>query len=892
MDLDTSFGHWLHTRRRALDLTQDDLARRVGCALVTIQKLEADERRPSRQIAERLADCLKIPADDRAAFITLARGEPYHDPAAEAAEHPLCAPERPLTNLAAPLTRLIGRKQDIAAVRNTLLRGEVRLLTLVGPPGIGKTRLSIAVAREVQAAFSDGVSFVVLAPLGDPALVLATIAQTLGMAERAGQPLLETLKAVLQAKRRLLLLDNFEHLLDAAPLVVELLEACPGLKALITSRAALRVRGERLYAVPPLLLPNLTQLPATVALARNPAVALFVERAQDVLPHFQLTAQNAAVVAAICVRLDGLPLAIELAAARIRLLPPEALLARLEQRLAVLTDGARDLPPRHRTLRAAIGWSYDLLDASEQVLFRRLSVFVGGWTLEAAGAVPNASGDLPLDVLDGLAALVDKSLLREEGGDDEPRFVMLETVRQYAAEKLDEAGETELFRARHCDWFLQVAEEAYLEQLKTSAAMSFDQLAREHDNLRAALDWSLRHDHIVKALRLCYLLDYFWGIRAHWSEGRAWIERALAVANFDSKGAGPQEIALWAQGLCTLGILAVFQRDFAAAQDSLVKSVGLYRNLARSQVLSAEEKNDMGAALNYLGFTAYYQGDYARATALYQEALSLYRELRNTRGAGFTLSMLGRAAIHQGQYNLAAGLGQESAAIGRKLEHVHLTAAALDVTGRALYSQGDFQRARSLLEESLSLSKELDYQQDVADTLNILGLVEFYQGEYRRATELLEEALALSQSLKYSMGQACSLRTQAEVALAERNTARAKALLVESLASFRQLGLKWYLTRCLEIKAAIDVAEHQSARAARLFGAASALRETLGAPLPPPDRSTYDCAVESARGQLGKQAFAAAWDAGQAMPLEQAIEYALNATSSAPTPSHPPSPIP
>jgi predicted ATPase/transcriptional regulator with XRE-family HTH domain/Tfp pilus assembly protein PilF len=880
MDVETSFGRWLRVRRRALDLTQDDLARRVGCSVVTIRKIEADERRPSRQIAERLADGLLIAADDRAAIITLARAEPYLDPAA-AAPRPLPAPQRPPTNLPAPLTRLIGRKQDIAAMRNALLRGATRLVTLIGPPGIGKTRLSIEVARDVHDAFVDGASFVALAPISDPSLVIPTIAQTLGVRESAGRPLLETLKAALHSKRLLLLLDNFEHLLDAAPLIVELLEACMGLKALITSRAALHVRGEQLYPVPPLLLPDLTQLPATGALARTPAVALFVERAREVLPHFTLTAQNAAAVAAICVRLDGLPLAIELAAARIRLLSPQTLLARLEQRLDVLTDAARDLPPRHRTLRAAIAWSYDLLDASEQVLFRRLSVFVGGCTLAVAEAVCNADGDLPTDITDGVEALVDKSLLQQiKGPDDEPRFVMLETVRQYAAEKLDEAGETDMFRARHRDWFLQVAEQAYPQLDTPTVAMWFDRLAQEHDNLRAALDWSLRQGEAVKALRLTYLLVSFWNIRGHWSEGRTWIERALAVANFDSEAAVPREIALWAQALGGLGQLAFAQGDFDAASTLLEKSTGLYRDLALSRPLGADEKRGMAHARNYLGFAAFHQGDYAQATALFEETLSLWQELGYALMAGFALSLLGRVAIRQGQYERAAQLGEESVAIGRKLGHIHLMASALDATGRAFCCQGDFERARLLLEESLALSQALDFQQDVADTLNTLGLVAYYQGDYRRATDLLEEGLAVSQALQHRAGTANALSTRSEVALAQGNLARARALLVESLASFRQAGMQWNVIRGLEIMAAIDATERQSARAARLFGAASALREALGAPLPPPDRPTYDCAVESARGQLGKQAFAAAWAEARAMTLEQVIEYALNATGS------------
>jgi transcriptional regulator with XRE-family HTH domain len=329
MELEMSFGRWLRARRRTLDLTQDDLARQVGCSVVTIRKIEADERRPSRQIAERLVDCLQIAADQRPAIITLARAEPYFEAVPVVApERPLGAPSRPPSNLPVPLTQLIGRKQDVAAVSNALLRSETRLLTLLGPPGIGKTRLSIEVARHVQAAFADGAYFITLAPIGDPALVIARIAQTLGVRESADLQLLETLKTALQAKRLLLVLDNLEHLLDAAPLVVELLGACPGLKTLVTSRAILHVRGERLYAVPPLLLPDLTQLPATATLARNPAVALFVERAQAVLPEFQLTLQNALSVSAICVRLDGLPLAIELAATRMKLLPAEGVLAR------------------------------------------------------------------------------------------------------------------------------------------------------------------------------------------------------------------------------------------------------------------------------------------------------------------------------------------------------------------------------------------------------------------------------------------------------------------------------------------------------------------------------------------------------------------------------------
>jgi predicted ATPase/DNA-binding XRE family transcriptional regulator len=449
MNLDTSFGRWLRQRRRALDLTQDGLARQIGCAVVTIQKLEADERRPSRLLAERLADGLMVAAEERGALIMLARGEPYCAPTpAQAVEPPPRAPEQPPTNLPTPLTRLIGRKQDIAAARNTLLRGKVRLLTLIGSPGIGKTRLSIEVAREVQAAFSDGVSFVALAPISDPSLVIATIAQTLRVRESAGESLLEMVKAALHSKRLLLLLDNFEHLLDATPLVLELLEACPGLKALVTSRAPLRVPGEQLYTVPPLLVPTLAQLPTTGALARTPAVALFVERAQAVLPEFRLTEQNAPIVAAICVRLDGLPLAIELAAVWVRALACAEIAQEIDNNLGFLATSLSDVPTRQRSLHAVFDHSWRLLTEHEQRVLRRLSVFRGGLEYDAAEAVADATLLL-------LAALVDKSLLRRN---ETGRYELHELIRQYAEEQLHEFGETERVYDRHLEYCLALAE--------------------------------------------------------------------------------------------------------------------------------------------------------------------------------------------------------------------------------------------------------------------------------------------------------------------------------------------------------------------------------------------------------------------------------------------------
>jgi predicted ATPase/class 3 adenylate cyclase len=591
-------------------------------------------------------------------------------------------------NLPIHPTVLLGRERAVAAVC-TLLRQGARLVTLTGPGGTGKTRLGIQVAADLLDRFEHGVFLVELAPISDPALVPATIAQMLGLRDLGGRPVLDTLREYLRARSVLLVLDNFEQILPAAPVVADLLATSPGLRVLVTSREPLRLRGEHEYAVPPLALPEPRQVATVEVASTSPAVALFVQRAQAIRTDFALTDENAPAVAVICARLDGLPLAIELASARVRTLTPQVIVERVERRLPLLTGGARDLPARQQTLRATIDWSHDLLSEQEQRLFGRLSVFVAGCTLEAAEVVCNP-GTPDVDVVSGLESLAVKSLIRQsDDPDSEPRFAMLETIREYALERLGEGSEMACQRRRHATYFLAVAERAEPQLHGPEQRHWLNRLEVEHGNLRAALQWTVQEDEAEIGLRLGGALAHFWEVRGHHTEGRAHLTRVLQLTGARAFPAPRANV------LRNLGFLAHDQGDYAEARACHQESLAIMRDLG--------DRRGVARAQAGLAWVAFQVGDFALSRTLQEESLAIMRELGDREGAALALNGLGYIASVQSNHAEARTYHEESLAIMRDLGERRAVARSLAHLGWARINQRDHAGARTLLVESLTI---------------------------------------------------------------------------------------------------------------------------------------------------------------------------------------------
>jgi len=813
----SAFGRRLKQLRQEQGLTQELLAERVGCATQTIRKIESGTRRPSFQMAARLAQVLGIAADERADFVSLARvasGSAEPEPSAPTAE-PEPTGTAPPAGLPTPLTRLIAREQDVAAAQYLLRDAGVRLLTLVGPGGTGKTRLALEVAASLADHYAAGVVFVNLTPIRDPGLVVPTIADRLGIHEQGGQPRHERLKQALSAKELLLVLDNFEQIVAAAPAVADLLTSCPGVQVLVTSRELLRVRGEHAFPVDPLPVPDTGQVATGEQIAHYPAVQLFIERAVAVRPDFVVSDENAAAVAELCRRLDGLPLAIELAAARSTLLPPEALLARLDSRLKLLTGGARDLPARQQTLRNTIAWSYDLLTDSEQKLFRRLCVFVGGRTLSAVEAVCAAAGDQEWEVLDGLASLVDKSLLRQHATPgDEPRFLMLETIWEYGLEQLEQSGEAQATRRAHAGYYLQLVEQAERHLWGGEQDRWLERLEQEHGNVRAALGWYIaQEDGAEPALQMAGWLWRFWEMRGHWSEGQQWLERALL------RRSQADPAALWI-ALHGAGNLALAKGEYARATAYYEDSLAVTRRLGL--------KKGIANSLLNLSSVSQFQGDYRRAIALQEEALAIHREVDNQIGIALALSNLSIMYEHQGDYDRATAFAEQSLARYTELRDSRGVAFALHELAIVAHRRGLYAQASKLLEECRTIFQKLNAKNDLAGILNDLGELHADLGELHTAGALYDESLRLATELGDRRRQAAALNNKGRLAHRLGDGERAELLCSKSLALYRELGDKRGAAMALESLGHIAYRQGAATRAALLFEESLALAQATG----------------------------------------------------------------
>ena len=773
-------------------------------------------------------------------------------------------PERAArVRLPASPVALIGREREPAAVQALLRRTEVRLLTLTGPGGTGKTRLALRVAEELSERFADGAHLVALAPITDPALVPSAIASALGIGEAAGRPLEESLEVYLRDRELLLVLDNFEQVASAPPLLVRLLGACPRVKLLVTSRAHLRISAEHTYELPPLALPDLEGHPRPEEIRDVEAVRLFAERARAARADFELTEENAPAVAEICRRLDGLPLALELAAARVRLLPPVAILARLERGLTLLTGGAIDLPPRQRTLRATLDWSYDLLDGPERRLLRRLAVFAGGCELRAAEAVCRSEGEP--DVLEGISSLVDKSLVRgARRAGAEPRFGMLETVREYALEKLEQSGEAEEVRERHARYYLALAETADLGFRGREQGRWLDRLEAEHDNLRAALTWSLERAEsgVDRAtdleVRLAGALGAFWLRRSHHTEGRRWLERSLTLP-----AASPSATA---KALESLGLLSAIQGDSGRAIAALEESLALHRE--------SGDPRRIAWTLSGLGGVVLDRGDHERGASLCAEALGLFRSAGDVVGTAEALHRLGDLARERGDHARAEEYLREALRLYRSGGEDGGVAWALNGLGDVALKQGDPHLAQARYRESLALLETLGQAWGVAIVLCNLGTAALRSGDPAGAAEAFERGLALSRRAENAGTITQALGGLAAVARSRGDDERAAELYREGLGLSRGLGAAAGIAPVLEELAGVLVVRDPR-RAARLFGAVESVRDTAGASAARDDQPRYDRDVEAARAALGEEAFAAAWTEGRAMALDRAVASAL-----------------
>jgi predicted ATPase/DNA-binding XRE family transcriptional regulator len=719
-----SFGLWLRLKRKALDLTREELAERLGYSAATVRKIEDEERRPSVQIAERLSEFFNIPQNERESFLRFARGDWKSAPAEMDVDVPWrISTKSPRSNIPAPTTSLIAREQEIAQVRDYLARDDIRLVTVMGPPGIGKTRLSIEAARAVLTDFPEGVFFAALAPLEDPALIAMTIARALGYVGAQNTSTEEQLKEGIGNKRVLIVLDNCEHLIeDVAWIVSILLSGCPRLTILTTSRESLRIPGEWLYPVPALDLPVLDSISDFESVSSSPALALFVERARAVRPGFRLNSQNIEALLAICARLDGLPLAIELMAARMRMMSPEVLLERMDNRMILSADGMRAPSPRQKTLQNAIDWSYSLLSVEEQKLFAYLSVFSGGFALEAAEALFSPSfTEKPVSEL--IASLLDKSLLQydlDEG--NVAHYSMLATIQEFARMHLQRCGQEAEIRDLHLAYFLGLVRQAHHEIRGPNQLEWLHRLESTRENLRAALDRAIETGQTQTALQFACKLDWFWIVRSDHTEGRQWLERVLQMSD------APRYPSLQAWILAELAHHVFLQIGENRQRPFIDRAL----SIARTHV----DEHNTARALVMLGLALIEEQKHEEAQSTLEESIALFQKVNDEWGYAHALMCLGYGLNEKDDLINSLSVFEQALTVSGNIGDRFLMNVILRGMAIIYWKQGNLDSAVAKLRESLQLAQQLDSKLEIAGTLSRWGKVEQRAGNLVRAVRL------------------------------------------------------------------------------------------------------------------------------------------------------------
>jgi predicted ATPase/transcriptional regulator with XRE-family HTH domain len=895
-----SFGALVRQYRQRAALSQAALAERAGLSADAISVIERGKRgAPRAETVALLARALDLSEQERAAFVAAARLMGGTETVAAISE-----PDgHSRRMLPAALSSFIGREREVAALCTRLAApATTRLLTLTGAGGMGKTRLALAVAEEVLTAYPDGVCLVELAPLGEPALVPGAVAQALDLCEEPDRTVAETLLDQLRERRLLLVLDNCEHLIDAcAALASTLLRGCPALRILATSREALGITGEVVWPVPPLTIPAPVRAGSQVSAAtvyECESVQLLLARARERRPNFGLTEQNAAAVADVVRRLDGLPLAIELAAARLTALSVEQVAARLDDRFRLLTGGSRVALPRQQTLRAALDWSHDLLSVPEQALLRRLAAFAAEATLEAVEAVCAGEEVAAADVLDLLGGLASKSLVQVWEQDGATRHGLLETVRAYAWEQLAASGETEATALAHVRHYLALAEAAEPRLNGPEQASWLARLEGEHDNLRAALRWAIRHDEAEIALRLAAALWRFWATHGHLREGQDWLAGLLAP------DAPTVPMVVRARALNAAGNLAQLLSDYARARAWHEEALALRRAMGDRQGISrsltnlgnvAAEMADYAAAvalfeesvaldralgdrlgmskpLHNLGRIAYERGDYPGAVALLEEALAIQRDVGDLVGVGISLSSLGIVAAARGDPARAEMLYEESLALRRQLGDRVGYGFILRLLGTLLAEQGKMREALERLRDSVEIMREAGDRKNLAAALNQLARVLVALGDPDGAGALCAEGMEIHEASGERRGVAEALQTLGRIAAARGDHVQALATLARCVHLARQLENRTLQVECLEEVAAVYAAQGEEVHAVRLCGATTALRGALGAPRSPAEQATVERIVAAVRASLGEAAYQAAWREGSGLALDAVVE--------------------